>query len=133
MYVTRDKRHIITAQLIVMNPSQCSRIQWLLSLALHRYYLFQVRARNQAGAGPWSDILEVVSGAGVPDAPKAPVVECRGPSSAALEWEEPLNNGATIEEYRLEWRPASHDDYSLVSSALSLSLPLPLALQQCFV
>ena len=100
-------------------PSWCLRIQCLLTLLLHRYYLFQVRARNQAGAGPWSDILEVVSGAGVPDAPKAPAVECRGPSSAALEWEEPLNNGATIEEYRLEWRPASHDDYSLVSTASS--------------
>ena len=52
----------------------------------------------------------------MPDAPKAPCVECSSASVATVEWDEPLNNGATIEEYRLEWQPAVQEDYSLVSS-----------------
>ncbi|XP_064615415.1 fibronectin type-III domain-containing protein 3A-like isoform X3 [Liolophura sinensis] len=76
-----------------------------------RPYLFQVRAHNKAGAGPWSDPLEVVSGAGVPDAPKAPVVTCKSPHSAIISWEEPVNNGATISEYKLEWLQRADFDY----------------------
>ncbi|KAK7478993.1 hypothetical protein BaRGS_00029754 [Batillaria attramentaria] len=76
-----------------------------------RPYLFQVRAFNRAGAGPWSELLEVVSGAGAPDAPRSPQLTCRSPHSAVVSWEEPFNNGASISEYRLEWTqtPDSQD------------------------
>ena len=47
------------------------------SLLPGRPYLFQVRAFNRVGPGPWSDSLEVVSGAGSPDGPMAPHVQCR--------------------------------------------------------
>ncbi|KAK3095390.1 hypothetical protein FSP39_014126 [Pinctada imbricata] len=72
-----------------------------------RPYLFQVRAFNRVGGGPWSDPLEVVSGAGVPDPPKSPVVTCRSPQSAIVCWEAPVNNGATITDYKLEWQHKS--------------------------
>ncbi|XP_076453878.1 fibronectin type-III domain-containing protein 3A-like isoform X4 [Babylonia areolata] len=77
-----------------------------------RPYLFQVRAFNRAGqAGPWSELLEVVSGAGAPDAPRSPQLTCRSPHSALVTWDEPFHNGATISEYRLEWTqtPDAHD------------------------
>ncbi|XP_041356067.1 fibronectin type-III domain-containing protein 3A-like [Gigantopelta aegis] len=69
-----------------------------------RPYLFQVRAFNRAGGGPWSDPLEVVSGAGVPETPRSPQATCKSPHSAIISWEEPFNNGAAITEYRLEWQ-----------------------------
>lgn len=76
-----------------------------------RPYLFQVRAINRVGGGPWSEPLEVVSGAGVPDPPKAPMVICRSPHSAMVNWEAPVNNGATITEYRVEWQHKSDLDF----------------------
>ena len=72
------------------------------SLLPGRPYLFQVRAHNRAGAGPWSESLEVVSGAGAPDQPKAPNVSCRSPTVAHIEWECPINNGAIISEFNLQ-------------------------------
>ena len=72
------------------------------SLLPGRPYLFQVRAHNRAGAGPWSESLEVVSGAGAPDQPKAPSVSCRSPTVAHIEWECPINNGAIISEFTLQ-------------------------------
>ena len=44
-----------------------------------RSYIFQVRAVNKAGTGNWSDPLEVISGAGVPDHPKTPQVQGKSP------------------------------------------------------
>ncbi|GFR67277.1 fibronectin type-III domain-containing protein 3a [Elysia marginata] len=72
-----------------------------------RSYLFQVQAFNRAGAGPWSEALEVVSGAGVPEAPRMPLVTCRSSHSALVSWDEPFNNGALVSEYRLEWQQRS--------------------------
>ncbi|XP_046573068.1 LOW QUALITY PROTEIN: fibronectin type-III domain-containing protein 3A-like [Haliotis rubra] len=87
-----------------------------------RPYLFQVRAFNRAGGGPWSDPLEVVSGAGVPDPPKAPQVNCRSPHSAIISWEEPFNNGAMISEYRLEWQQrADNNEFSQLYLGPNLS------------
>ncbi|ESO87946.1 hypothetical protein LOTGIDRAFT_126794 [Lottia gigantea] len=68
-----------------------------------RAYLFQVRAFNRIGCGPWSEPLEVVSGAGPPDVTRPPTVICKS-SSAMINWEEPFNNGAEVTEYRLEWQ-----------------------------
>ena len=64
--------------------------------------IFQVRAHNRVGFGPWSDSLEVVSGAGAPDPPQAPRVSCRSPTSVRIEWDSPINNGAIIIEYTVE-------------------------------
>ena len=80
-----------------------------------RPYLFQVRAFNRVGPGPWSESLEVVSGAGAPDTPNAPRVQCRGPSVALLDWNEPSFNGAMVTEYRLQ--------LAIVSSRKCLSPP----------
>ncbi|XP_053404660.1 fibronectin type-III domain-containing protein 3A-like isoform X3 [Mercenaria mercenaria] len=77
-----------------------------------RPYLFQVRAFNRAGGGPWSEPLEVVSGAGVPDPPKMPLCMCRSAHSALMQWEGPVNNGATITDYRLEWQLKSDQEFS---------------------
>ena len=72
------------------------------SLLPGRPYLFQVRAHNRAGAGRWSDSLEVVSGAGAPDPPSAPFAEIRSATVVHLKWECPINNGAIISEYNLQ-------------------------------
>jgi hypothetical protein len=64
--------------------------------------ILQVRAHNRVGFGPWSDSLEVVSGAGAPDPPQAPRVSCRSPTSVHIEWDSPINNGAVIIEYAVE-------------------------------
>lgn len=73
-----------------------------------RPYLFQVRAYNRVGAGPFSDPLEVVSGAGPPDAPRNLSATCDSPFSCQLSWEEPMNNGAAITSYQLQW--STEDD-----------------------
>lgn len=57
---------------------------------------------NRMGHGPWSEPLEVVSAAGPPDAPHAPHLACRSPHSVHLAWEEPINNGASIEQYSVQ-------------------------------
>ena len=85
------------------------------SLLPGRPYLFQVRAFNRVGPGPWSESLEVVSGAGAPDSPLAPGVQCRSPTTAWLEWNEPSFNGAMVTEYRLQ--------LAIVSSRKCLSPP----------
>ena len=64
--------------------------------------------------GPWSEPLEVVSGAGVPDPPKMPLCMCRSAHSALVQWEGPVNNGATITDYRLEWQLKSDQEFSQV-------------------
>jgi len=72
------------------------------SLLPGRPYLFQVRAHNRAGAGAWSESLEVVSGAGCPGQPQSPRVQCRPGSLALLSWEPPINNGAIVTEYLVQ-------------------------------
>lgn len=72
------------------------------SLLPGRPYLFQVRAHNRAGPGPWSESLEVVSGAGAPDQPTAPSAVIRSPTVVALQWTTPINNGAIITEFILQ-------------------------------
>lgn len=77
-----------------------------------RPYLFQVRCANKIGAGPWSESLEVVSGPGVPDAPKLPTATCKSPHCIQVNWEKPVNNGATITDYRLEWQHKEDADFT---------------------
>ncbi|XP_063236459.1 fibronectin type-III domain-containing protein 3A isoform X2 [Bacillus rossius redtenbacheri] len=85
-----------------------------------RSYLFQVRAANRIGAGPWSVPVEVVSGAAPPDAPPAPHVACRSPHHALVQWEEPASNGAPVLDYRLEMSTSeSEADFSTVFHGLA--------------
>ncbi len=72
------------------------------SLLPGRPYLFQVRAYNRVGPGPFSESLEIVSGAGAPDPPKEPTVTPRSPTSALIEWEAPIANGALVTSYQLQ-------------------------------
>lgn len=85
------------------------------SLLPGRPYLFQVRAFNRVGHGPWSESLEVVSGAGAPESPLAPQIQCRSPVTAIIDWNEPSFNGAAVTEYRLQ--------LAIVSSRKCLSPP----------
>lgn len=64
----------------------------------------------------------MVSGPGVPDAPKAPAVHCRSPHGAVVTWEEPVNNGATIVEYRLEWQQRTDAEFTQVLESYTDSL-----------
>lgn len=86
-----------------------------------RAYQFKVKAVNKAGAGPWSDSLEVVTGAGVPEAPVQPEIHCKSPHNAVVSWTEPNNNGAVITEYRLEWQPKENLDFVPLYCGTALS------------
>lgn len=65
-------------------------------------YSFFVRAVNRIGAGLWSDALTVVSAAAPPTDCQPPIVVCKSPTFATVEWQVPQSNGAPITEYRLE-------------------------------
>ena len=80
-----------------------------------RPYLFQVRAYNRAGEGPWSSPLEVISGAGPPDKPREPKAVCKSGSSAQVTWDQPINNGAIITGYRLELASLSNTSLQVES------------------
>lgn len=47
----------------------------------------------------------------MPDAPKNFLVECQSSTSALISWEEGVNNGAAITEYRLEWSRKENDSF----------------------
>lgn len=70
--------------------------------------------RRLLQAGPWSEYLDVLSGPGVPEAPRNFLVECQSANSALLSWEEGVNNGAAITEYRLEWSRKESDSFMLL-------------------
>lgn len=77
------------------------------SLLPGRPYIFLVRGVNRVGPGQWSDPLEAVSGAGPPDAPHTPHPATRGPHLVHLAWAEPINNGATIDQYTVQMAEVS--------------------------
>ena len=74
-------------------------------------------------AGPWSELLEVVSGVAIPDPPHCPQLMCQSPQCILITWEEPFNNGSEVSDYRLEL-DRSHDgqEYMPVSEAAFVSL-----------
>ncbi|XP_067948036.1 fibronectin type-III domain-containing protein 3a-like isoform X2 [Watersipora subatra] len=79
-----------------------------------RIYLLQVRAANEVGEGDWSEPLEVISGAGSPEPPMAPVCHPKSAHSILISWKTPCNNGAEISEYRLECMQPHVQDYTCV-------------------
>ena len=132
---------VIDFEVQVTNPDNSSRIVYrgrdldctVAGLLPGRPYFFQVRAFNRAGvrfpfqrhylekrtvcfsiickAGPWSEYLDVLSGPGVPEAPRNFHVQCQTVNSALIKWEEGVNNGAAITEYRLEWSRKENDSF----------------------
>lgn len=77
-------------------------------------FCLQVRAVNEAGEGEWSESVDVLAGAGAPEAPRAPVCVGSTAHTISLCWQEPCNNGAKISDYRLLWLKPTHQEYSLV-------------------
>ena len=75
---------------------------FFFSLLPGRPYMFLLRAVNKEGLGNWSEPFEVVSGAGPPDAPRSPLLACKNPHSVLVSWEEPINNGAKVDQYIVE-------------------------------
>ncbi|CAD5116493.1 DgyrCDS5372 [Dimorphilus gyrociliatus] len=82
-------------------------------------YALHVRATNAAGlTSNWSPALQAVSGPGVPDAPFDLQAVIKSPSHTHLTWQEPANNGAFINEYKLEWNSTNtRNDSSAVSAS----------------
>ena len=65
-----------------------------------REYDLQVRASNEKGIGPWSD---VVIGAPLPGVPDIPVIESVAPRNLGLvvAWNAPFDGGAAISRYEM--------------------------------
>ncbi|KAK7863661.1 hypothetical protein R5R35_006188 [Gryllus longicercus] len=100
------------------NSVECA----VTDLSPGQVYVFQVRAFNRAGAGPWSEKSEIVSGAAPPNTPEAPVAQCRSAHSVLVQWEEPPNNGAIVTDYRLEMSSSEEEqDYNTVFHGLATS------------
>ena len=59
-------------------------------------YQVQVRAKNQHGAGPWSDVHTATPG--TPDAPSAPTLTA-GDHKLLVNWSAPGDNGSAITDY----------------------------------
>ncbi|XP_068001120.1 fibronectin type III domain-containing protein 3B [Melanerpes formicivorus] len=66
-------------------------------------YQFRVRALNDGGYGPFSDVTEVTTAAGPPGQCRAPSLSFLSDTRVLVSWESPECSGADISEYRLEW------------------------------
>lgn len=66
-------------------------------------YRFRVRALNDGGYGPYSDVSEITTAAGPPGQCKAPCISFTPDGCVLVSWESPESSGADISEYRLEW------------------------------
>uniref|UniRef100_A0A803W0I6 Fibronectin type III domain-containing protein 3B n=1 Tax=Ficedula albicollis TaxID=59894 RepID=A0A803W0I6_FICAL len=95
-------------QLAYSGTETCFEVSDLLAAA---HYCCRLQAINQAGAGPYSELVTCRIPASVPDAvPSLWVLEdehvgaCQPSPSVclALGWEEPSNNGAEITSYNIE-------------------------------
>lgn len=73
-------------------------------------YRFRVRALNDGGYGPYSDVSEITTAAGPPGQCRAPRVSFTPDGCVLVGWESPASPGADISEYRLEW---GEDEQSL--------------------
>ena len=63
-------------------------------------YQVQVRAKNQHGAGPWSDVYTATPG--TPDAPSAPTLTA-GDHKLLVNWSAPGDNGSAITDYDVRY------------------------------
>ena len=67
-------------------------------------YQVQVRAKNQHGAGPWSDVYTATPG--TPDAPSAPTLTA-GDHKLLVNWSAPGDNGSAIIDYDVRYKTSS--------------------------
>eukprot|EP00794_Sanderia_malayensis_P011063 gene11063-12231_t len=65
-------------------------------------YLFKLQATNRAGASPWSDVSELSTAPGPPDAPKDLLSVCKSPTHIRLDWIEPQTHGSPVTGYTVE-------------------------------
>lgn len=77
-----------------------------------RTYSIKLRATNEIGQGDWSDIVNVTTSPGSPDAPEMPNISIRSPSCLLITWTEPSTNGSVISEYRLEWSLKKNESFT---------------------
>lgn len=75
----------------------------ITSLKPTTQYSFWARAANQAGWGPWSEMLEASTTAGPPLACAPPLATVRGPTCVSVSWQMPPCNGAQVNKFQLEW------------------------------
>jgi len=61
--------------------------------------------------GPYSEALQTLTSAGIPDAPAAPDIYFKSPTVAVISWQEPASNGAPVTEYHLEWTFRDDQDF----------------------
>ena len=80
-------------------------------------YQVQVRAGNSVGDGPWSDSATGMPVA-VPEAPAAPGLTA-GEGQLEVSWRAPSNNGSSIDDYDVRYRPAGGSWTELPDTAKS--------------
>ena len=73
-------------------------------------HIFQVRAANSAGNGPWSTEATATP-ATVPAAPARPIAS-PGDASVSLSWSAPADNGAPVTGYDVRYRTAASGTWS---------------------
>ncbi|NXD19361.1 FND3B protein, partial [Spelaeornis formosus] len=66
-------------------------------------YRFRLRALNDGGYGPYSEVTEVTTAAGPPGQCRAPSLSFLCDTRVLVSWESPECSGTDISEYRLEW------------------------------
>ena len=74
-------------------------------------YEVQVRAKNSAGDGPWSDIATGTP-AGLPDTPAKPILVASN-QRLTVTWAAPLGNGAAVTGYGVEYREGTEGDWEV--------------------
>ncbi|KAG9494077.1 hypothetical protein GDO78_001751 [Eleutherodactylus coqui] len=83
-------------------------------------YQFRLRALNDGGYGPYSDITEITTAAGPPAQCRPPVLTFLSDTCVLISWESPESNGADISGYRLQWGK-EEDTLELVYSGCDTS------------
>lgn len=89
-----------------------------------KVYSFKVQAFNRVGAGPFSEPLQVTTGAGPPERPGNLTATFRSPTSACVSWETPCSNGAEVTEYKLEKALTRDGPFGLAYTGPSTSCEL---------
>uniref|UniRef100_A0A8C9WFN6 Fibronectin type-III domain-containing protein 3A-like n=1 Tax=Scleropages formosus TaxID=113540 RepID=A0A8C9WFN6_SCLFO len=69
-------------------------------------YCFWVKAANQAGWGPLSEMYEFSTAPGPPEPCGPPQLAVKTPTCVLASWEIPACNGAEVFEFRMEWGAA---------------------------
>ncbi|PIK54797.1 hypothetical protein BSL78_08319, partial [Apostichopus japonicus] len=89
-----------------------------------KVYSFAVQAFNRVGAGPFSEPLQITTGAGPPERPGNLTATFKSPTSACVSWETPCSNGAEVTEYKLEKAWSCDGPYGLAYTGPSTSCEL---------